>query len=134
MARHGQPGRTVPPQPKRSTVARGRQMNKSEAQYAALLEGLKASGQIAGYGFEAITLKLAEGCRYTPDFAVWRASGALEFHEVKAARRRKSGRVGAHMEDDARVKILTAAKLFPFATFFVVWLNQGKWVIEEIRK
>lgn len=79
-------------------------MNGAESDYAALLELRKRSGgDIEWYAFEAITLKLAEGLRYTPDFLVMRADGTLEIHEVKG-----------FWEDDALVKIKVAAEKFPF--------------------
>lgn len=80
-------------------------MNKSEAAYAAHLETRRQAGEVAGYWFEAVTFRLADGCRYTPDFLVQLADGALECHEVKGAR--------AIFRDDARVKIKVAAELMP---------------------
>ncbi len=78
-------------------------MNRTEAAYAARLEELKAAGEILWHSFEGLTLRLADRTRYTPDFAVMRADGLLELHEVKGFWR-----------DDARVKIKVAAELFPF--------------------
>lgn len=121
-----------PARKERSFMPRGRKQNKHEAAYAAFLEQQKQAGLIAGYRFEAITLLLADGCRYTPDFVITTLSGAIAAHEVKARRRRKSGIVGPHLEDDARVKILTAAKLFPEFRFRLAWLDGAQWRIEEI--
>lgn len=79
-------------------------MNKTEAEYAALLEIRKRSGgDIEWYAFEAITLKLADDTRYTPDFLVMRHDGTLECHETKGFWR-----------DDALIKIKVAAEKFPF--------------------
>ena len=78
-------------------------MNKTEAEYAALLEAEKHAGQILWYTFEGMTFKLADNTRYTPDFAVMRSDGLMEMREVKGFWR-----------DDARVKIKVAAELFPF--------------------
>jgi hypothetical protein len=79
------------------------EMNKQEAAYAVLLELRRQGGEIAWYRFEGVTLKLADGCRYTPDFLVMLKDGRLEAHEVKG-----------HWQDDARVKIKVAAAQYPF--------------------
>lgn len=78
-------------------------MNQTETAYAELLEANKQAGEILWYSFEGMTFKLADNTRYTPDFAVMRADGLIEIHEVKGFWR-----------DDARIKIKVAAELFPF--------------------
>ena len=88
---------------------KGRGMNKTEAEFAVHLDVRKYRTEIRWYGFEAVTLKLADGCRYTPDFCVVTLTGRIEFWEVKGFWR-----------DDARVKIKVAAKLFPWARFVAV--------------
>jgi hypothetical protein len=79
------------------------QMNKTEAAYAGLLEGLKQSGQVQWYRFEGLKLRLADKTFYTPDFAVMRNDGVMECHECKG-----------FWQDDARVKIKVAAEMYPF--------------------
>lgn len=135
-----------PPSPasKRTQPKRG-VMNKTETLYAAVLEAKKTApkendragtGEIQQVRFEGVTLTLAPGCRFTPDFMVTRfvdwEGFVIEFHEVKAGRKRKSGNIGPHMEDDARVKLLTAAKLFPEFEFYLAWLWKDKWEVERI--
>lgn len=101
---------------RRRAFARGRgtrrakgAMNKTEAAYAVVLEAQKRAGAIVDYKYEALTLKLADDCRLTPDFVVEYPDGEVQLHEVKANRQ---GRW--HAEDDARVKLKVAASLFPF--------------------
>lgn len=121
----------------RSIVPRGRKMNKTEAAYDAFLCAQEGAGAIIRHRYESITLLLADGCRYTPDFEVVYDDIPYEkvaFHEVKGTRRRKSGVVGPYMEDDARVKLLTAARLYPEFTFRLAWLDQGRWQVEEISR
>lgn len=78
-------------------------MNPTETRYSQLLDLMKASGEVVWWAFEGVTLKLAEGSRYTPDFFVMRPDGTLECHEVK-------GRwIG-----DAKTKIKVASEKFPF--------------------
>lgn len=99
------------------------QMNRTEAAYATTLEAAKNAQEIVWYAFEGVTLKLADGCRYTPDFAVLRADGLMEMHEVKG-----------YWTEDARAKIKVAADKFPFR--FVAVYKQAKkdgggWRFEE---
>ncbi len=77
-------------------------MNKTEQAYADHLEMLKSTGFVLWYAFEGMTFKIAEGCRYTPDFMVMNSALQLECHEVKGFWR-----------DDGRVKIKAAADKFP---------------------
>lgn len=80
-------------------------MNGSERRYAeTVLTPRQAKGEIDGWFFEAVTLKLAPDTRYTPDFMVVLDNGEVEFHEVK----------GGFMEDHSHVKIKVAAEKFPF--------------------
>lgn len=129
----------VGPTERRSSVPRKRTINKTEAAYDAFLFQQQSAGLIVRYRYESVTLLLADGCRYTPDFEVVQFKNTgnydhCEFHEVKGTRKRKSGVVGPHIEDDARVKLLTAAKLYPEFTFKLCWLDQGRWKIEEISR
>ena len=77
-------------------------MNQTEAAYAETLELQKQAGEIIWYRFEAITFKLADDTRYTPDFLVLTAEGYLECRECKG-----------WWQDDAKVKIKVAASIFP---------------------
>lgn len=60
--------------------------SKLEAQYAAHLELLLKAGEIRRWAYEPMSLKLADGKRYRPDFLVVLPLGAeakAEMHEVK---------------------------------------------------
>lgn len=95
-------------------------MNKTEARYAEILEARKRLGEIAGYWFEGITLRLADDVRYTPDFLVQVANGELEVHEVKG-----------FLRDDARIKFQVAARAFPFRVVLVK-SERGHFHISEV--
>lgn len=98
-------------------------MNKSEQAYAAFLESLRAAGQVAWFRFEGVKLRLADNTFYSPDFAVMRADGAMEMHEVKG-----------FWQDDARVKIKVAAEHYPFKFLAVrpkPKKDGGGWQVEE---
>ena len=89
------------------------QMNKTEAAYAEVLSERILLGEIAGYQYEPLKLRLADNTFYTPDFMVQTSGGEIEFHEVKACM--SSGKMLC--EDDAKVKIKVAAEAFPMFGF-----------------
>ena len=89
------------------------QMNKTEAEYAELLERRKWAGEVAWYKFEGVKLRLADNTFYPPDFAVMLATGEFQLHEVKG-----------YWQDDARVKIKIAADLYPFE--FIAFRKRSK--------
>lgn len=94
-------------------------MNGTESKYAQMLELKKRAGEIKEYFFESMTLKIAQDCRYTPDFMVINKDMEIEFHEVKG-----------YWLDDARVKVKVAAAKFPFR-FVAIKLEKGLWKEEE---
>ena len=111
----------------RGVNVRKTKMNKSEAAYDQYLDALYKSGRIAYYKFEAVTLKLGDDCRFSPDFMVLDPQGQVEFRDVKAA----WGNGKPHIEDDAKAKMaVSASSLFPFFVFKVVWRDKatGRWL------
>jgi len=97
----------VPALPVAIGTVREPAMNKTEAEYAAMLQTRTTQGEILWWRYEAVTLKLADNTRYTPDFLVMRADGSLEIHETK----------GGFVREDGWVKLKIAAALFPFRFF-----------------
>lgn len=96
-------------------------MNGTERRYAQeVLEPLKRAGRVREWFFEAITLKLGDDCRYTPDFFVVTDTGEAELHEVKGFWR-----------DDAKVKAKVCARLYPFRVVVVRYIKKA-WDREEI--
>lgn len=116
-------------------------MNGIERQYANHLSLLKAAGEIEDFAFEPEKLRIGDDCFYTPDFRVIKSNlycgeqleASIEFHEVKAAWKVKGkpGEVKPHCEDDALVKIKSAAEHHPYK-FIMVWIDNGKWEKREI--
>ena len=94
-------------------------MNNTEFEYSKKLELMKQSGEILWYSFEAITLKLADDTRYTPDFVVMDRDGVLELHEVKGS--------PFVFRDDAKVKVKVCAEKFPFRMLVVYPEKGGGW-------
>jgi hypothetical protein len=105
-------------------------MNGTEGAYKLALAVQKSKGEIEHYEYEPLTLKLADGVRYTPDFMVIR-DGIIELHEVKAGRIDKSGNVKAITEDASRIKLKIAAEYYPFRFMLAVLSKQG-WKVEEV--
>jgi hypothetical protein len=92
-------------------------MNKLEAAYSAELDLLLRAGEIRGWKFEAVKLRLADKTFYTPDFLVVLKDGSLEFHETKG-----------HMKDDAAVKLKVAAELYPMFRFRLFFRAKSQWI------
>jgi hypothetical protein len=96
-------------------------MNKTEEAYSLILEAQKRNGGIHEYFYEKMTLKLANDCRFTPDFMVINREEEIEFHEVK----------GGLIREDAAIKLKVAASTFPFR-FKLCQLKAKNWTIKEI--
>jgi hypothetical protein len=95
-------------------------MNRLEENYSQQLELRKRVGEIRGWEFEKVTLKIADDCRFTPDFFVVTADDLIEFHETKG-----------FMRDDAAVKIRVAADRFPMFKFVLVQWKSKQWTVKE---
>jgi hypothetical protein len=100
-------------------VYRPGRMNGLETAYSKVLEARRLAGDIRSWRFEAMTLRLADRTRLTPDFLVILPSGAHQFHETKGRWR-----------EDARVKIKVAAEQYPEYSFFGVRRIKGEWEFE----
>lgn len=99
------------------------QRNKTEAAYEQHLELLRRAGDVAWFKFEGVKLRLADNTFYSPDFAVMRADGSMEMHEVKGV-----------WLDDARAKIKIAADIYPFKFIAIkkrAVRDGGGWEVEE---
>ncbi len=98
-------------------------MNKTEGEWAMILEARKRAGEIIWYQFEGLRLRLADGAYFTPDFPVLTKEGNLEFQEVKGFWR-----------EAGKLRIRVAAGLYPFWKFYAVRKikkkDGGGWDIE----
>ncbi len=101
---------------------RGPKLNKTEAAFASWLAAKFPALQVER---EGVTLLLANGVRYTADFAVFNPGGDLVLYEVK----------GGKFWDDAVVKLKVAANKYPRIAF---WLatpadrTKTTWKIERV--
>lgn len=82
------------------------QMNGVESDYAALLENRRIAGEVLAWWFEPMSLRLADGCHYTPDFLVLLPDLSAEFVDTKGA---------GPLDAKGQVKLKVAAEtLWPF--------------------
>lgn len=103
----------------KAQIVEPRYKSKLEYEYSLYLTALKSRGEILWWRYEGISIKLADGAKYTPDFAVVNSAGELEFHETKG-----------HWREAARVRIRVAAELNPFRFVAITRGSQG-WQREE---
>lgn len=100
-------------------------MNGWERQRAGELEVMQRAKLIRWWLFGSFALRLARATFYHPDFMLLTSDGAIEFEEVKG-----------HWEDDARVKIKVAARMYPQFRFRAIQRKTkkqgGGWKIEAI--
>jgi hypothetical protein len=94
-------------------------LNKLESAWLAVL---CADITLAWVGVHALTFKIGDDCRYTPDFIALNLDGELIAYETKG-----------FMRDDARVKLKVAARMFPFVGFVLVERKAGAWICTEIK-
>lgn len=94
-------------------------LNKTERAY---LHHLRAQPNNVWVGVQNLTLKIADDCRLTPDFAVLDASGKLTLIDVKGFQR-----------EDALIKMKVAARLFPMFEFSIVKREGVGWSEQIVR-
>jgi hypothetical protein len=98
--------------------------SKLERDYAKHLDLLKAGGAVADWRYEPITIRLAGGTRYTPDFLVYTPDDPMpEAHEVK-------GYLWA--KDAVRLREARPALAWlPIRSLVVVRRIRGQWVYDD---
>lgn len=99
--------------------------SKLEEQFALELERWKGLGIIRDWMYEPIKVKLAKRTYLTPDFLVQENDETLTFYETKG-----------YMEEDANVKLKTAASKFPMFRWILTTKARkrdgGGWQHKEI--
>lgn len=102
-------------------VLKPTRMNKLEAAYAQQLDLRRHVGEVAGWWFQEIKLRLGDDCQYIPDFFLMLANGEFECHECKG-----------FFRDDAKVKIVAAADKYPFR-FYLVRKEKAVFELELVK-
>lgn len=114
------------PGPKRLRQSSAK-LNKTEQ---AFLEHLQRTSFESPIHVQAITLLLANGVRYTPDFVVAETPDSAD----PVAAQAYAYEVKGFMRDDAAVKIKVAAAAYPWMDFILVW-RKGRtspWQFQKI--
>jgi len=108
--------------PKKETFgARHRVPNKTELEY----QRFYLRGKDARY--EALTFRMANGHRYTPDWVVFNDAGKIECHEVK-------GGYALGSEQRARLAFDQAKVEFPWIVWVWAKKSAGSWHIAVCRE
>ncbi len=117
------PGSDKPVQP--IVATRRGKMNKTEAEFAMILEAMKRKGEILRYEFEGMTLRWFD-MRYTPDFVVIGQyseskgmTGTIKFIEVKGAH--------IHYSQQAMARFKGARGFWPEFTFEMHQKQKSGW-------
>ena len=100
-------------------------LNKTEAAFLAHLHSLY-SGKGVHITAQGMTLKLANGVRYTPDFIVALSPVVQDIAQVLAFETK------GFLRDDAGVKIKVAAQQWPWIAFHLVTKRKGGWDVERV--
>ncbi len=133
--KHRIKGESPKPEQKHAQIVRqsSKLPNKTEERFRlTFLDVWKFQGIITDYAFEDVTLRLASGVRYTPDFAIYRNPTTLEdsklrvmdFYEVKG---------GGPIKDDAIVKLKCAAAKYKHHAFWLYQWKGGIWIPQLMR-
>jgi hypothetical protein len=93
-------------------------LNQTEKRFLDILRGRNYSS----IRIHAFTLKLADDCRYTPDFSAI-VNGRLVFFEVK----------GGFMREDGWIKVKSAARQFREFDFVLAKYHRKEWTETEVR-
>lgn len=101
-----------------------REPNKTERRFE--VERLRMwhrIGWVVKYDYEAVTLKIANGCRYTPDWWAITNEGRTQFYEIKARKM---------IWDDAIVKLKVAAAQYTAYEFWLCAWDKNGWTVERV--
>lgn len=95
-------------------------LNKTETDYLAIL---RAKPTVRWIGIQAITFKLADNCRYTPDFCIITEDNRFIAIDTK----------GKHIWEDSKIKMKMAARIFTWVRFVIAQKKAGKWSEYEFK-
>lgn len=99
--------------------------SKLERDWAGQLVLMRRGGLLEHWVHQGISVRLADGARYTPDFLVITREREVELHEVKG-----------FMREAANVRLKVAAQLYPWFKFVLVRRGKGahgQWTCDEVK-
>ncbi len=97
----------------------GRSMTKPEREMAMILEAMRRNNEIESWKFEGMTLKLADGCRFTPDFFVVVSFLILRVRFVETK--------GPFIREDSMIKFKVAREQNGWAEWQLHQRNKNGW-------
>ena len=97
-----------------------KKLNKTEKARLAYLRRIQGDRYL---GIQNVTLKLADDCRFTPDFNYIDENGRFVFEDTK----------GGFIREDALIKIKTAARQFRMFDFVIVKKNGTSWDVDSVK-
>lgn len=109
------------------------EMNGTEKAFSEFAETHRQAGLILGWWFESITLHLAPGLSYTPDFLILELDMELTFIETKPSYKDTDGKVKVFARDGSIDKVKVAANTFPFIFKMAVRQPDKNWKLEEVK-
>jgi len=107
-------------QERSSGILRGRKrsMNKTEAEFARILEAMWSRGEIVSFVYEGLRLKYADGLYYKADFVVMNPDKSVTLIETK----------GGHIWDRDKVRFRACAAEWRDWFAFELWQKKaGQW-------
>lgn len=103
-------------------------MNKTESAYAEHLEAQRLAGDILGWKFHPLRVRLADNTYYEVDFLVLQADLVLAIHETK----------GGFTTDKGQLKIKLCAEVLPWFRMLKVTKlpakDGGGWRVEDFTR
>lgn len=94
-------------------------MNVTEREFSLILEAQKRRGDILEWRFEGMTVRLADNCKFTPDFFVIVSRDPLKIRFVETK--------GRHIWDDSKVKFRVAKEQNSWAEWEMHQKLSGQW-------
>jgi hypothetical protein len=120
LRRHNLPPREpeVIPHPEK-VLRHAKAPNKTERDFGLILEAQKRKEEIVRYEYEGVALRLADGCKFTPDYFIIVSISPLKirFAETK----------GPHLWEDALVKFKVAKAIHYWAEWELWQKKAGTW-------
>ncbi len=95
-------------------------MTTPEREMAAQLEMMRRNNEIESWKFEGVTLKLADSCRYTPDFFVVVSSKIIAHLRIIETK-------GPFIREDAMIKFRVAKEQNPWAEWQLHQRTKNGW-------